>query len=158
MNEASLIPMPQAMTKAAIAQRGAELADAILENGDISPLEALVKLRAIQDVVAAAIDGVKDEAMTQAEQWDEGHGRGASILGVGVRLTSGAAKWDYSHDAAWVEAKASETAVANQRKAREKFLQQLPQEMVDPETGEFIRPAEQLSLGNRTIALTFPRQ
>lgn len=154
----SLIPLPQTMTKSAIAQRGAELADAILDDGDTDPLSALVKLRAIQDVVAAAIDGVKDAAMTQAEQWDEGPGRGVSVLGVSVRLTNGASRWDYSHDAVWGEMKASETAVADQRKAREKFLQALPQEMVDPDTGEIVSPAVQLSLGNRTIALTFPKE
>lgn len=157
-DKASLIPLPQTMTKAAIAARGAELAEAILDGGDVTPLEALVKLRAIQDVVAAAIDGVKDAAMTQAEQWDEGPGRGVSVLGVGIRLSNGAARWDYSHDPVWGEMKASETAVADQRKAREKFLQSLDKEMVDPDTGEIISPAVQLSLGNRTIALTFPKE
>ncbi|MBK7914670.1 MAG: hypothetical protein IPJ94_00100 [Chloroflexi bacterium] len=54
--------------------------------------------------------------------------------------------------------KASEAAVAEQRKAREKFLQMLPGDMVDPATGEFVSPAVQLTMGNRTIALTFPKE
>ena len=41
------------------------------------------------------------------------------------------------------EMKTSETAVADQRKAREKFLQSLDKEMVDPDTGEIISPAVQ---------------
>ncbi len=34
----------------------------------------------------------------------------------------------------------------------------LPDEMVDPVIADFVSPAVQVTMGNRTIALTFPRE
>ena len=99
-DKASLIPLPQTMTKAAITARGAELAEAILDSGDVtpgSPGQAAGHPRR----GGGRYRRRERPTMTQAEQWDEGPGRGVSVLGVGIRLSNGAARWDYSHDPVW---------------------------------------------------------
>lgn len=154
----NLTILPTKMTKAGIAARGAALADSIMEDGMNQPIEALVKLRAIKEAVDAAIKELEPAAMDQADQWNDGPGRGANVMGVRIDVRNGAAKWDYSHDQAWQEAKAKEAEAAAARKKREEFLKALEGEMVDPQTGEFVTPAVQTSLGSRSLALTFPKE
>lgn len=141
------------LTKAAIQQAGQGYAEALLEEWALPPLSAYVRLRALRDALDAALAEVEGAAMDAADL-----NPGETVHGVKVVMRNGASRWDYSHDAAWGEMKASEAAVAEQRKAREKFLQMLPDDMVDPATGEFVSPAVQLTMGNRTIALTFPKE
>ena len=61
-------------------------------------------------------------------------------------------------DTAWADAKSRETAVANERKAREKFLRTLTDELVNPETGEYVEPARVTGIGKPSLALTFPKE
>lgn len=141
------------LTKATIAEFGARLANQIIEGGEINPLTAYMKLRAIRDAVDLAMKGVKADAMEDAER-----NAGDPVLhGVKFQVRNGREKWDYSHDPVWAELKASEQATAKMRKEREKFLKTLPQEMVDPSTGEFVEPARLVDVGAPSLALTFPR-
>jgi uncharacterized protein involved in exopolysaccharide biosynthesis len=149
------IIIPEKLTKAAIQQAGEMYATQLLDAGDESPLKALIKLRALHDAVGAAIKELQDAATEEAERY----GRDDSVLyGVKFQVRGGSTRYDYSHDPVWAEIKASETAVADQRKAREAFLKTLQKDMVDPDTGEFISPAKVSSVGNGALALTFPKE
>lgn len=150
----TLIPRDIPLTKTAIAATGQQYAQQLLDAGDQSPLAALIQLRALRDAIDHAIKGLEDEAMDEADQ----SGSAASWRGVKATVRSGRTLYDYSHDPVWAEMKASETAVAEQRKQREKMLQALTGEMVDPDTGEFITPATIKNMTRSVLALTFPKE
>ncbi|MCP4424441.1 MAG: hypothetical protein GY803_08125 [Chloroflexi bacterium] len=142
------------LTKHAIVAAGTDFANQFLDAGEANPLDTVIKLRALRDAISHAIKTMESEAMDEAERYGDDRSR----FGVRFQVRSGATKYGYDHDSVWAEMRAQETAVANQRKAREKFLRTLDKEMVDPETGEFIAPARMKSLGNTTLALTFPKE
>ena len=150
--------IPVSLTKDGIQATADALAQYILEQGDQPPLMMWVKLRSLKDVIDGAIKGIEADAMAQAELWDEGNGRGAIVLGAKVGVTNGAAKYEYSHDGAWSDLDAAIKVLSQKKKDREAFLKSLEQELVDPQTGELISPAIQLSLGNRSISLTIPKK
>lgn len=137
------------LTKTAVAQLGARIADAITE--EHSALDAFVRLRAMRDALDAALGEIESDAMNEATS-------GETLHGVKVQVRNGAARWDYAHDSQWQAIKNQEAALAEARKLREQFLQRLPADLVDPDTGEYIVPAVQVTMGNRTIALTFPKE
>jgi hypothetical protein len=149
------IEIPQKLTKAAIQEAGRSFALDLLDAGEKSPLDALLQLRALRDAIDVAVDEIQDAAMDEAQAY----GRDDSVrFGVRFQVRGGSTRYTYDHDSVWAEMKASETAVADQRKAREKFLQALSQEMVDPITGEFVSPAVVTGVGTPTLALTFPKE
>lgn len=149
------IAIPEKLTKTAIRNAGLSYARELLEEGEKSPLDAFLQLRALRDAIDEAVKEIQDAAMDEAQAY----GQADSIrFGVKFQARYGSPRYDYSHDAVWAEMKASETAVAEQRKTREKFLQALPQEMIDPDTGEFISPAVVAGVGAPTLALTFPKE
>ena len=148
------IAVPQELTKTAVRRAGIDFASQLLDAGEQSPLDAYMKLRALKDAIDVALDTLADGAMGEAQAY----GQADSIrFGVKFQVRGGSTRYDYGHDAVWAEMKASEAAIAEQRKARELFLRSLPGEMVDPETGEFVSPAVVTDVGAPTLALTFPR-
>lgn len=155
MTNTLIVPSAIPLTKAEIAASGQQLAEHVLDAGEQSPLAALIQLRALRDAIDHAIKGLEVAAMDEAAQYGRND---ANWRGVGFTVRNGRTVYDYSHDPAWAEMKAQETAVAEQRKAREKFLQALPGEMVDPDTGEFIAPATIKNVTSSVLALTFPKE
>jgi hypothetical protein len=149
MNQTFLTISDAPLTKTAVAQLGARIADVITE--EYSALDAFVRLRAMRDALDAALGQLERDAMNEATSGDTLHG-------VKVQVRNGASRWDYAHDGQWQAIKSQEAALAEARKLREQFLQRLPADLVDPDTGEFVSPAVQTAMGNRTIALTFPKE
>lgn len=141
------------LTKLHIAEAGAQLAATLLDAGEMTPLSAYIKLRALRDALDEALTAVQPAAFDQAER--DPH---ETLHGVAWQVRNGRTTYDYSHDAAWAELQAGEKAVAERRKAREQFLRSLDREMVDPETGEFVSPAAVKSVGSAVLALTFPKE
>lgn len=148
----ALLGQGASLTKADIQQAGEQFAEGVLNAGMVSPLEAMIRLRALRDAIDTAVKAIEPAAMTEAERDPK-----ETLLGVSWQVRNGRASYDYSHDAVWAEMKASETAVANQRKAREAFLKSLDREMVDPETGEIVAPAQVKGVSASVLALLYPK-
>lgn len=76
---------------------------------------------------------------------------------MGAKITvSQKREFDYSHDTAWVNAKAAEFEAAQVRKDREKLLQAMTAEMADTQTGEMIQPAQLVSVKS-IVSVTLPK-
>lgn len=143
------------LTKTEIKAAGRQYAARLLDKGERSPLAALVRLRAWRDVMDEAIDGLKDEAMAEAEMYGPDD---SAWRGVGFRLRNGRTYYDYSHDPTWVELKAAEKAAAAARKGRKQFLRGLDEAIVVRETDEIVRPATVAKVGRAVLAIHFPKE
>lgn len=139
------------LTKSGLTNKGAQYALDILDAGDVSPMDFLIRLRAVQIALEEAIAVATEAAIPQAEQ-----DSGETLHGVKFEYRRGSARYDFSGDTAWNELKAHETEAANGRKAREKMLKNLTDRVIDPETGEYIDPPV-VTYGASTVALTFPK-
>lgn len=142
------------LTKAAIAEMGQSLVSGAIEV-EICPIESVVRLRAMRDVMDTAIAGLMADAIDEIGTIPEDS---RVHYGVKLQLRNGRTTYNYKQDSQWTNLKAEETAVSKQRKAREQFLQMLDEEVVDPQTGEFIQPARVARQGKPTLALVFPEE
>lgn len=138
-------------TKAGIAQRAADLAETLSANEE--PLTALVKLRALRAILDDVLARLESDAITAAEY----EGRNTNRLGVTIAVHNGRTLYAYDHDAKWQAAKTAEATAAAERKNRENLLRTLKDEMIDPDTGEIISPAEVRGWTKTAVAVTFPK-
>lgn len=145
---------PKVLTKSAIAQAGTEYAQKLLDGGEVSPLVGYMQLRALKCAIDWAMDELKSEAIDEADLYSKGD---SIIDGVKFTVRAGRTYYNYAKDATWLTIKAEEKAAADRRKAREGFLRALENEMVDPSTGEFIKPAQVSKYGASVLAITFPK-
>lgn len=143
------------LTKTAIKATGRQYAERLLDRGGRSPLAALIRLRAWRDVMDEAIDGLKDEAMAEAERYGPDD---SAWRRVGFRVRNGRTYYDYSHDPTWVELEAAEKETAAARKGREQFLRGLDEAIVVRDTGEIVRPAKVAKVGGAVLAIHFPKE
>ena len=103
-------------------------ADAIIDgalSGDVDPLEVRVKIDAIEKIIKSVKDAdqfkeaVNDRAGLEPDKTFEFQG---------VKFTKAeSAKYNYSKDEIWADAKERETMAATERKDEEKILQALKQ-------------------------------
>jgi accessory colonization factor AcfC len=107
----TLITIPKAdICKAEIAQIAQQLTDRINE-GEVNPIEAHIKLKAIVKALEATIKATEDIVRDEAEK----HGKTFSAFGAEIQVKEGALTPDYSHDQVWSDLQAS-------MKAREELL------------------------------------
>lgn len=144
------------LTKSAIAKRGEKLASEILDSGSMTDLDAYIKLRALRDVINAAIAGLEPDAMHEAQGYSKDDRK---RLGVGFRVSQGRARYDFSGDGRWGLIKSTELKIVKRRKAHEAFLKAIPEgsSVVDPDTGEYATPPE-VTYSKSSLALTFPKE
>ncbi len=125
--------------KAEIPVSAKVVADQLLEIG--SSLEAFVRLHNLTAILEAAKDLVKEQALVQVG------GVKTTALGAEVIAKRMPCRWDYHED----------TVIANLESdlsGRKKMLQNLPKEMVDPQTGELAQPATKIE-GGETLQIKF---
>ena len=121
-----------------------------VEEGWLNPLEALIELRRIADIVEQAIDYVKPLAVDKATDWKE---KTFTFKGVEVRKMDGTRRWSYPDFAPYVEVKAK-------AKALEGLMQKVSEsgaELFDSATGELVPPAT-VTYSAPTFALKFPKE
>ena len=115
-----------------------------LLSGNYNPLDVKLKLKAIEETVKQLQDDneIKQFIMAEAEKYGksfEWRGAKMTVMEVGT-------KYDYasSGDSEWAMLDAEIKELTDKRKAREKFLQAIPEDgTVSPATGEMIyRPAK----------------
>ena len=100
-------------------------------SGEVNPLEMELYLKAMEDVAkkVRSDKGFKEAVIDEAEKYTEKEFR----VGNAIVTKSGRSTLDYSDDSEWQR-------LNNERKDREKMLKGLSKEMVDPDTGEIVKP------------------
>ena len=120
-------------------------------DGHDNALHLYSQLHFMRKAVDKAINELKNDALNEAQQDMR------IAPGVTFQVRNGSEQWDYSHDQTWNDLKAKEKGIKAQIKAREEFLRALKEELVDPETGEYVSPAQLTGYGKQTLALTYER-
>lgn len=103
-------------------------------NGQIQArqsLDLLADLTALEKIIKAVKDNLKDQLLN-----DAGYEGPRSFVVDGVRMELASRKtYTYKHCATW-------QAINEQQKRIEEMMKAIDKEMVDPETGEVIPPAQ----------------
>jgi hypothetical protein len=124
-----------------------------LLNGDYNPLDVEIQLKAMEEIIKQlrADDDIRQAVLAEAEKY----GKSFDYRGCKISVREGGVKYDYasSNDSTWAILQSEADAIAEQKKEREKFLQNLPVEGVaDVNTGELITRPPKTS--KTTIAVT----
>lgn len=152
MNELQTLSRVE-LTKDSIALIGQQLAQDILDLGEVAPLDAYIKLRAIKEAVDAAIKTMESDAIDEVR----GSGGDGKLHNVGFRVQGGHEMYDFSADSYWKRCDEAIKLWTEERKKREGFLKSLTKEMVDPDTGEIVEPATIKGYTKVNLAITFPK-
>lgn len=141
------------------------MAEGIVDGGEVNPLDAYIRLKALQKAIKEALNGLEPAAMDEADRYGGPDDR--VRLGVNFDVRTTYIRYDYSHDARREELKAREKAIKKQRKEREKQMKALmeasmesdgtPASMANMETGEVLEPAR-IKTSKQGLVVTFPRE
>jgi len=143
------ITMPEkVLTKVDQRTAGLDLAQRLLEQ--TSSLEGYVLLRQMREIIETA------EKQLSGAVTDKAIGQTQNVGGALVQARRKAAKWDYHQDSVINNLRADADLLKEQIKEQEKFLQSLPMEVADTETGETRKPATKMP-DEFTVAVTFPK-
>jgi hypothetical protein len=123
-----------------------------LLNGDYNPLDVEIQLKAMEEIIKQlrADDEIRQAVIDEAEKY----GKSFDYRGCKISVREGGVKYDYNNcnDTTWSLLDAEDKAIAEAKKAREKYLQNLPPEGAITPDGEAIcRPAK---TSKTTIAVT----
>ena len=99
----------------------------ILDN--INPLEAYIRIKALQDMLGIVENHIKTEAITEAEKYEK---LDRIKFGIKFSVESGRRTFDFSNDAKHCELK-------KQIKEREALLKAITTEVADADTGELLQ-------------------
>jgi hypothetical protein len=110
---------------------------ASVKSGEVSPLEVLVLLRALENVSETVRSAIKDNINTAADKYSE---KSFNVFNARIEKAELGTKYYYesSGDPEWARRKAGVDAATNLLKEREAFLRALkePLDTYDSETGE----------------------
>lgn len=115
-----------------------------LLSGDYNPLDVELQLKAMEETIKQlrSDEDIRQFVLSEAEK----HGKFFEWRGAKMSIREVGVKYDYSTsgDSEWAILDAQIKELTEKRKAREKFLQNIPEMgTVSPETGETIyRPAK----------------
>ena len=123
-------------------------------SGDYHPLDIEIMLKSWEEFIKQlrASEKIKELAITEALKYGKGQ---FEYRGVKMSVREGGIKYDYasSGDSTWAMLQAEAEGIAEQKKAREKFLQSLPPEGIyDATTSEHVTPPAKTS--KTTIAVS----
>lgn len=105
-----------------------------VRNGEESPLDAYIELKALAEYVKDCLDEIKDQAITEGEKY-----KGQTYKGFQIDVRSVGGKYSYDHIAEWV-------ALKEKIKEVEKFHQAAYKNrnqgfFLNEHTGEIYEPA-----------------
>lgn len=159
--ETNIIFQPQtlagALTKESQENIAEQFVTAVLD-GDINPLEAFARMKAMNEALAKAIkdtrlvDAVVDECGKWGKQTPEWQGVKFAVREVGV-------KYDFSvcNDPEWEDITRQIDKLTERRKERETFLKSIKGDMqvADATTGEMLNPPAKIS--TTSVSVTFKK-
>jgi hypothetical protein len=112
-----------------------------------SAVEAYVRIRNVADILDVALGLIKERAIVSMQ------GTNADILGAKVQLKALPKKYEYQ-DNIINSLESQKKVIDDKLKARKKLLENITIEVVDPGTGEIIKPARCIA-GGSTLQVTF---
>jgi HD-like signal output (HDOD) protein len=112
-------------------------------------VEVQVILKSFADTIATAMELNKQQAILAMTEKRE------TVFGAFVSEKRIAAEWEYD-DYRLNEMEGNAESIRAKIKERKLLLQHLEAELVDPATGEIIKPAKKMTDGGTTISITLP--
>lgn len=126
-------------SKGEVGRFSTQLIEAV-KSGEVSPLEVLVLLRALENVSETVRSAIKDNINTAADKYSE---KSFNVFNARIEKAELGTKYYYeaSGDPEWARRKAGVDAATNLLKEREAFLRALkePMDVLDTETGEVFK-------------------
>lgn len=159
MNELSINQFPKNKNEQSI--MAAQFAKSIAD-GEVSPLDAVAKMKSIQEVINLFL---KDESVCSAviEEIEKyGKGETPTANGASFQVKEVGVKYDFSNcnDAVWNRLKEQSDKINEELKEREKYLKAIknPKTEIDEESGEIytINPPAKSSTTSYTV--TFKKE
>lgn len=125
-----------------------------LLSGEYNPLDIEIQLKAMEELIKMlrGDSDIKNAAIKEAEKYGKGQ---FEYRGVKMNVREAGVKYDYAStgDSTWAILDAEAKEIAEKKKAREKFLQNIPiGGVADPDTAELIQPPVKTS--STTLAVT----
>lgn len=123
----------------------------VVKDGKVNPIDALIRLTAIEQTVTMAKEAIKLDVLFELDKYRGG----ADINGTSVKTQETGVKYDYSVNEKWVDLDQQIKALTEQRKAIEEVVKKIPpgKLMVDEETGETWRGANKTSTTSPIVRL-----
>lgn len=126
-------------SKSEVGRFSTQIIEAV-KSGDVSPLEVLVLLRALENVSETVRTAIKDNINTAADKYSE---KSFNVFNARIEKAEIGTKYFYeaSGDPEWAKRKFNVEAATNLLKEREAFLRALkdPMDILDSETGEVFK-------------------
>lgn len=119
-------------------------------SGNYNPIDIEIQLKAMEEMIKA----LRSDKEIKEYLTDELSRNGGKYESSKATITTrNSTRYDYSADTKWIDLKEAENNMAEARKEREKMLQNLTEEMADPQTGEIIYPAVKVSQTSIVVSL-----
>lgn len=135
------------LTKEALQRWSADMV-ALIDNGDLNPLEAHAKAKAIMAALKDVIDQTEQQARDEADKYG---GKSFQAFGAKVTLKDGNVTPNYDEDAVW-------NSIKQQLKEREELLKlafkSKDAEITDTTTGEVV-PRVSAKYAKSSISIQF---
>ena len=152
--ESGIAKIPE-LTKTNIINAAASKSKEILDEGNVSILEAYIKAKAMLEYSKQLVLDLNEPATDEATKYGkEGQ---KTILGVEFGVANSGKKFDFSGDTEWNDLNEGMGQLKEEMKKRETFLKTLKKEMAETDGGEVIKPPKILSEGKDTLKITFKR-
>jgi DNA-directed RNA polymerase specialized sigma subunit len=141
------------VSKAAIQEIAQSVVSYVL-NGNDDPLKEYIKAKALSDIASEISEGLKDDAIKEAEKYDLND----PVFGCKVVLKSTPTSYDFSHDGEWRSVNQEMEKLKLRLKEREKkMIDAMKYSELSDEFGEVIPPALVKKEGSQTIAINIPK-
>jgi hypothetical protein len=122
-------------------------------DGNADPMQEYIKAKGLSELSNQIMDGLKDEAIREAEKYPDGD----KILGCKFQVKSTPTTYDFSHDDEWrILNQEIENLKARQKQREKKMFDAMKYVELTDEYGELIPAAEIKKQGGQTIAITIP--
>lgn len=134
----------------------------IIENGEVNPLEAVVLMKSLSEVINTFLkdERVKDAVISECARY--GKGEYPSFRGATVQIKESGVKYDFMAcgDPLWTSCVTHEQEAAEARKAREKYLRSItkPKSELDEDTGEIFTLNPPARQSTTTYAILFKNE
>jgi hypothetical protein len=143
------------LTKTNILNAAHKRAGLIIDGGNVNPLEAYIRAKAMLEYCKGFILKMSEAATEEANKYDKKEGK--KLLGVSFAIASTGKKYDFSKDSEWTNLQESLEQIKEEVKSREEFLKTLKKEMAEVDGGDVIYPAQLISAGKDTLKITFDK-
>lgn len=141
------------MSKASLKAMAANVIENV-ENGNADALHEYIKAKGIVELATAITDGLKAEAIREAEKYSSED----KVFGCSVQVKSVPYTYDFSHDGEWKSLQLQIDALKERQKEREKkMIDAMKYSELTDEYGEVIPPAKIKSGGGQTVSITIPK-